>query len=449
MISRSYDNKSVFNLAWPIASNAILLQCILIIDTVLVTPLGEESLAAMGIASSIAGVILGVLFAFSNGSQLLIAQAYGAENTVALKSSFWAGQAINFAAAAVGIGVIIFFGDAMLGAIAATDAMAQQSKDYLIVFSGVIIGISISHNITVMFNGTGNSKLPFYSNLIELPINAGVSYVLIYGVWGFPEMGLTGAAWGSVVAVCLRTVFLISCLFVTKQTFILIEGWLKGSFIQALKHHFKQSIHIAITFISMSMSMHVCMMLYAKLDVNQFAALVLVLPWIRIAGNFVMAWAQATGILVGQILGKNSWELLDEFVKRSWRFSAYMSLVVAMAYFGMFFLFETLYPDLQQETLDALWSLMPLLLLIPFVRSSNTMCGHVLRAGGEAPHVLKIHGYTQWLFTVPVTALFVLYFELSVFWIYGVVFIEELLKAIPFHLRMLSGSWKRSLVDES
>ena len=124
------------------------------------------------------------------------------------------------------------------------------------------------------------------------------------------------------------------------------------------------------------------------------------------------------------------------------------SVFIAAIYGGMFFLFEVLYPELQQETLDALWSLMPFVLIIPFVRCSNTLCGHVLRAGGEAPHVLKIHGYTQWLMTVPLTALFVLYLDLSVVWIFGVILLEEIVKSVPFHLRMLSGVWKRSLVNE-
>jgi len=87
--------KKIFGLAWPIAMNAILLQFILVIDTVLVTPLGEESLAAMGIASSIAGIILGLLFAFSNGTQLITAQAFGARNAQAMNESFRSGRLIN------------------------------------------------------------------------------------------------------------------------------------------------------------------------------------------------------------------------------------------------------------------------------------------------------------------------------------------------------------------
>lgn len=447
MTNNSPGHQSVFKLAWPIALNAILLQCILIIDTVLVTPLGEESLAAMGLAASVGSIILGFLFAFSNGSQLLIAQAYGAENPVALKSGFWAGQTINWLAALTGISIIILAGETLLAAIAPTAAVAQQANAYLLIFSGVIAGVSVSQNITALFNATGNSKLPFYSNLLELPVNAGVSYALIYGLWGLPALGLSGAAWGSVIAVGTRTLFLTGCLFMTRQTFLLLAGWLKGSFTQTLKYHFKQSAPIAATFISMVLTMNVCMMLYARLGVNQFAALTLISPWVKVAGHISTAWGQATGIMVGQILGKNNRDSLDDFVQRAWRFSFVISAVVAGLHGGMFFLFEVIYPELQQETLNALWSLMPVLLVIPFIRASNIMCGHVLRAGGEAPYAFKVHAYTQWLLTVPLTALFVLYFDLSVAWIYAIILLEEIVKSVPFHRRMWSGVWKRNLVD--
>ena len=51
--------RDVIALSWPLAMNALFLQAILIVDTVLVTPLGEASLAAMGLAASLASVVSG------------------------------------------------------------------------------------------------------------------------------------------------------------------------------------------------------------------------------------------------------------------------------------------------------------------------------------------------------------------------------------------------------
>lgn len=446
MNKQSPDNRDIFKLAWPIAMNAILLQLILVIDTVLVTPLGEVALAAMGLAASIAGIILGSIMAFSNGTQLLIAQAYGAESDSAMRNGFGSGQVINWIITVVGIAFILLFSPALIALVAETQAMAEMTYSYLVIFSLAILSVSVCQNITVFFNATGNSKLPFYANLFEAPVNVAISYILIYGAFGIPAMGLPGAAAGSAIAVFSRLIFLLW--FMHRQQ----PDYLRHQTISHLstgivKHHFKTSAPIAGTFVSMMTANSVCTLIYAKLGIYQFAALTLILPWTRVAAHLVTSWAHATGILVGQLLGKQQWDAVDGFVSRAWRASFYLAFIVALLYLGMFFLFEAIYPELEQETKDTLWQFMPILLIIPFVRSSNTICGHVLRAGGDATHVMKIHAYTQWLLIVPLSALFVLYLELSAVWVFGLILFEELVKFAPFHIRMLKGGWKKRILN--
>ena len=437
-------NRDVFSLAWPIGMNAILLQLILVIDTVLVTPLGEESLAAMGLAASVAGILVGLLLAFSNGTQLIIAQAFGAKNPLALSLGFRSGAVINTFIACFGILFIFIFGKSLINLIADTPSLVEVSYDYLKVFSVVIFSVSISQNITVYFNATGNSRIPLYANLLELPINVAVSMVLIYGLLGFTEMGLEGAAIGSAVAVSTRALFLF--IFYSKNQEKQPSSAVAQLTLANVKSHLSYATPIAGTFVSMILAGSVCMMIYAKLSINEFAALVLIAPWIKVAGHLSTAWGQSTGIIVGQLLGKRDWSLVDGFVSRSWRTAFIISAVISVLYVGMFFLFEAIYPELEEETVNTLWLFAPILALTPFVRTSNTICGHVLRAGGDATYVFKIHALTQWLVIVPLSALFVLYWELSAVWVFALTLAEEFIKAVPFHLRIHGGQWKNSLV---
>jgi len=447
MKTQSPNTKKVFGLAWPIAMNSILLQFILVIDTILVTPLGEESLAAMGIAASIAAIILGLLFAFSNGTQLIIAQAFGGGNKAAMSEGFRAGRFINAVIAVVGIFIVFAFISPLIHKVADTPAIADMSYNYLRMFSFVTIGVAISQNITVYFNATGNSRVPFYANIIEIPVNVMVSLVLIYGYIGFPALGLSGAAIGSGVAVLCRTSFLLT--FYAKQykkhgdTQYVAPNKLNFS---EVKHHLKYATPIAGTFISSVIATSICMLIYAKLGVYQFAALTLIAPWVKVCSQLATAWAQATSIIVGQLLGNKSWGLLDAFIGKTWRISFYISIVIALAFVSMFYLFNFIYPELKAETVNTLWQFVPILFITAFVRTSNTFCGNVLRAGGDATHVFKIHAYTQWLIIVPLSALFVLYWELSAVWVFALTLAEEAIKSIPFHIRMLGGKWKRSLV---
>jgi len=436
----------IFGLAWPIAMNAILLQLILVIDTLLVTPLGEAALAAMGIAATIASIILGLLFAFSNGTQLIIAQAYGACNSLAMSKGFRSGRFVNAVISGLGIMIIFLFAKPLIDTIADTDAIASLSYSYLKMFAFVTIGVAVSQNITVYFNATGNSRIPFYANIIEIPVNVAVSLVLIYGYLGFPEMGLTGAAIGSAIAVLCRTLFLLSFYTQQKKRDNDLNNQSSKLTKADIKYHLKYATPIAGTFISSVMAGSICMLIYAKLGVNQFAALTLIAPWVKVSSQLATAWAQATSIIVGQLLGNKSWGLLDNVISKAWRVSFYISVVIALAYVSMFYLFQIIYPDLQQETIDTLWQFVPILFIVAFVRTTNTFCGNVLRAGGDAKHVFKIHAYTQWLVIVPLSALFVLYWELSAMWVFALTLLEEIIKSVPFHIRMLGGKWKKSLV---
>jgi putative MATE family efflux protein len=401
----------------------------------------------MGIAASIAGLILGLLFAFSNGSQLIIAQAHGADNALAVSKGFRSGRFINGLIATIGIVLIFTLAKPLIDVISDTDAMATMAFDYLKVFSIATIGVALCQNITVYFNATGNSRIPFYANIFEMPINVLLSTLFIYGLYGFPELGLTGAALGSAIAVICRTLFLI-VFYVRQQA---KQGNHKHNRPEKLtrsdvQNHLSYATPIAGTFVSGVMANSLCMLVYAKLGVNQFAALTLLAPWIKVAGHLATAWAQATSIIVGQLLGKKSWGMLDEVISKAWVTSFIISIFMSVSYLGMFYLFEVIYPELQAETVSTLWQFMPILLVIPFIRASNTFCGNVLRAGGDAKHVFKIHAYTQWFVIVPLSFIFVLYLNLSAVWVFGLILLEELIKGVPFHIRMLGGKWKKSLV---
>lgn len=428
--------------------NAVFQQAILIIDTVLVGGLGEEALVAMGIAASLSAIILGFIFAMASGAQILLAQAFGAVNQVALRSGFWSALVVGCCIACIGVCLIFLFHETVIGLLAKTTAIAAMSSDYLLVFTVVILGVAVCQNISVYFYSTGKPKLPFYSKLLELPVNALISLVLIYGLLGMPEMGLRGAAVGSAIAVLLRMCFLVFALFATGQGFLWSAGASSQPFLQMVRKHLKNALPIAGTFISMNLAFSVCMMLYSQLSVYEFAAVSVIIIWMRTAGQLYNAWAQSIGIIVGQLLGQNRNVLLDTFVSRAWRIALMLGFSVAAILSATPVLFQWFYPELKQQTIDVVWSLLPVLVLIPLARTSNTVCGNVLRAGGQAAYAFKVHVIAQWLFTVPVTALLVLYWQVSAFWVVGIILVEEILKGVPFHLRTFSGVWKQRLVVE-
>lgn len=437
----------LFGLAWPLGLKAMMLHGIIVIDAYLVSPLGENALAAMGLAGAIAGLLLGILFAFSSATQIRIAQAFGAAGPVALKTSFLCGLAINVVMVGIGLIGVIAFGDQVVAAFAHSTWIADNADAYLKVFLWVVGVEAVGQCLSSHFNGCGKTRLPFYSYFIALPLNIGLSLVLIHGLYGFPELGVVGAAYGSAGASIARVLFLALAFAKFDRAILSAPGWSKGTFTQALRRHWAFALPIAATFVSMSIGNQVCMLIYAKMSVNEFAALTLMLPWVQVAGTFGMAWAQATGIAVAQLLGRKVGEAnLDEFLSRAWRIAFVAAGIVALSYLVLCLMSGRLYSDLEPETRAALWAFLPILLVLPFPKGSNAICGQTLRASGDTLYVMNIFIVAQWGFKVPLTAALVLFFDVHVAWVFAVVMLEEWVKFPPFHLRLYKGHWKRAPV---
>lgn len=435
--------RDIFALAWPLGLKAAMLHGIIVIDAYLVSPLGEAALAAMGLAGAIAGMMLGALFAFSSGTQIRLACGFGLDSDLTMKTGFYAGLVQNLVAAAVGLAVVLSFGAQAVTALAQTQWIAEQAQGYLNVMLFVVFSEAVGQCVSSFFNACGKTRVPLVGYLIGLPINVGVSLVLIYGYLGFPELGVQGAAVGTLCGSLARLAFL--GLTFARQTGLYrdIAGWAQDSYKASFQRHVAFSWPIAGTFVSMTIANQVFLLIGTNLGVNQFAALTLIMPWVVVLGTFGMAWAQAVGILAAQMLGQGAAsDTLDRFISRAFRGAFIAAGIVAVINSGLVLLSGLIYADLQSETKAALWTFLPVLFVLPFPKGSNAICGQTLRAAGDTVYVMNFFIGAQWLVKIPLALLFVLTWDMSVTWVFALMLLDEVVKFPPFHLRFFGGAWK-------
>ena len=440
---------NIFRLAWPMTLKAVFLHGTVVIDGWLVAPLGETSLAAMGVAAALGGIILGIIFAFSHAMQIRTAQAFGSGGLVYRKSVLAAGLSIGLVIGLVGVVVILVLGKPLLGSIAPTEAVSRQAWSYLSVFTLVILGESIGQTIASYFNGCGRTKIPLIGYCLSVPVNVISSYALIHGLWGLPAFGVVGAAIGSAIGISLQTLYLVSQLSRNDGHLRRVSGWQRDRFAPTLRRHAVFALPIAATFISATLAGHVCTLIYARMALPSFAAMTLIAPWIMVTGQISMQWTQATGILVAQLLGKQATQsTLDQFLSRAWRGAFVAAGVVAGLMLVLTMSVDVLYPALLPETRAVLVGFLPILLVLQFPRATNAICGNTLRASGDTVYVMKLFLWSQWAFRVPLTAICVLQFDLAAVWILALLLAEEVVKFWPFHSRLWRGEWKRASVLE-
>lgn len=428
--SATYIQKN-WALAWPLAFNALLVQSMLLIDTYLVAPLGELPVAAMGIAATIVAFVLGIEIAIGNGIQLLVGRAVGSNSRDDLAVAYWSGLFINSVTSLVFLYVLHFFGAEIVSFITDDAELAKLTGSYLSITKYIVLLTAYTQVCTAFCNGNGKTQVPLKGFLIELPVNALLSYVLINGLGEYQGLGLEGAAWGSLVAVLLRTIFLYVALKTDSEVDLRYPQ--SRYFWQELRPQYAQIYPIAANFLVLSIGATVYQLLFAQLELSSFVAITLIFPWLRAATQFPNAWAQASGITISQALGQNDTTELKLFIKGCTKVGMTVSVVIAGLLLLLSQFILLIYPDIEPNTQTALMVIAPLYIALPVIRAYNTVAGNILRALGNSNLVLKIHFVTQWLISLPICALLILYFDVSIFWAFAMIPIEELLKTLPFH----------------
>ena len=424
----------ITSLAWPMAFNAVLLQSVTIIDLLLIAALGEVSLAAFGVAGAIVTFIIGIQVAIASGTQFVLSRAIGAGDIKKVGLEVAAAWIVNLAFSLIAMLLLFFGADPLVKAIIADEAVALQAISYIEISLCLLIFSSFSQVIVVYFNSRKNTRIPLYGFLLEIPFNVVCSAVLIYGLWGAPEMGLAGAAWGSVAAICIRFGYLA---FRFKQE---VDKGRVGGFrsvnFAAAKSHLNEVTPVVSNFAVLLTGQVMFQVLFAQLSVSAFAAITLIMPWIKIGGLFVNAWAKASTIFVSQFIGKGDVKSIKPFVLQSSLVATLMSMVMMFCYFLFSLSLPLIYSNLSPETITALAIIAPSYILIPIFRTSNMFCGNMIRAMGESYSIVRINFVTLWLIALPTGALLI-YLDAPLLMVFSIILFDEIMKFYKFRKTLM------------
>ncbi len=202
--------KALISMSVPISIGMLSTFLFQVIDTYFVGQLGPEALAALSFSSTLYFIMIGLFIGLSVGVSILVGEAQGAGDEGTVKSIATIGVVIATLLAVGLSALLIFFLEPIFQLLGAKPTIIPMIKEYLVpLISGVPL-LTFGLVGGGALRATGNVNPPEVIMGIAGVINLVFDYLLIFGIWSFPEMGIKGAA----IATVLSWMFVVIGMFI-------------------------------------------------------------------------------------------------------------------------------------------------------------------------------------------------------------------------------------------
>ena len=433
----SPETLSVWGLAGPSILANVLFASVGVVALKAVGSLGTDAVAAVGTGGRIFFVIQSIMMAISTGTTALVARAYGAKRYQEASQVLYDSMLISMFLSFISIFIIWVAGEDLLGLFGLELEAKQLALDYL----KVLILFSPTFGVSIIFGAAvraaGDVKTPLFIGLIQNIINIFLLIGLVNGRYGFPELGVVGAAYAGGISFAIGSVLGLF-VWVTKIITIPLPKLNSFSF-----SRFRELIRVSTP---------------AGLEQGVFQLGLLLYFWIiSLYGNAPIAaynvginilmlsfmvgqgFTVAGATLTGQFLGA---ENPKEAKRSGWR-SAGLTMV-SMGILGIllalasrpiagFFVDD---PEVIRLTVLFVW----LLGIMQPLMALEFALGGALRGAGDTKSPLYIVSISLVFFRLTFAGFFA-WFGFSIEYIFGSLIIDYVVKAILFTYRFESGRW--------
>ena len=202
--------RSLIAIAAPIAMQNLISALLNMVDTIMIGQLGETEIASVGLANQVTFLLHLFLFGISSGSAIFTAQYWGTRDLANIKRVLGLGLLSACAIATIFLAAGLLLPKQLLSLFSTDETGVVMGSQYLIIIAFSFVMMAVSFTFSSVLRSMGNARLPMYISAFALLFNTALNYVLIFGHFSMPALGVRGAAIATLLARIIEVVLLIS-----------------------------------------------------------------------------------------------------------------------------------------------------------------------------------------------------------------------------------------------
>ena len=433
--------KSLCKIAIPVTLQSMLQASFSIVDQIMIGQLGETNISAVGLCGNFSLIFSVVIGAVSTVAGILIAQFIGAEDTKEAWCSFDVSLICGIMISALFLFAAGVFPSWILGLYTKDVSIVNTGAVYFRIVAFSYIPMAVSNILSSWLRCKEHATIPFLASFWAVAVNTGLNYLLIFGKFGLPCMGIKGAA----IATLISQLFNLVVIVIGFALSIRKDGdkpvWLLHFSKITIKDYLIMIMPILISEFLWSLGQNVESAVYGHLGTSNLAAYTLTCPIQGLIVGALSGLSAAAGVMVGKRLGRKEYdEAYTESKKIMYAGLAVSALLIVLAgaYTGLY------------RVDDSVKVLGKLLLIVfalyaPIKVENMILGGGIIRSGGNTKIIMVIDIVGTWCIGIPLCLLAAYVFKWGIVGVYTLLTTEEIFRLVVSLVIFKRRKWMISL----
>lgn len=434
--------RSVAAIAVPVALQNLLTTTGSMVDTMMIAPLGETSVGAVGLCAQLSSLMFSCYWGFVGGGILFFSQYWGAKDDEGINRSYGMTLCCMMVVALVFACLTIFVPEVMMRIYTDKVSIQQIGVQYLRVIGYAYPLQIIAMAMSALLRATGRARIPLYGALCSVAANVCLNYLLIYGNMGFPKMGVAGAALATVCAAAVNVLVIAIFAKLQKHPYLLnIRRHFRWN-LDFLRMYIQKCFPIICNELLIGIGNMVINMVLGRQSEQAIAATAVFRTLEGFVIGFFAGFSNAAAVVVGNEVGAGH---LDTAYERAKRLVFLCGGCILLACLFLLAVHRPLLTrmSLHGESYRIGEGMLMIYCAAAVIRMCNWAQNDTYRAAGDATYGTVLEITFMYLMVLPCVCLAGLYFKAEFFVVFAMCYVDEPIRLVLMQRHMYSGRWIR------
>jgi len=443
-----------FVIVFPIIVQNGITNFVSMLDNIMVGRVGSLPMSGVSIVNNLMFVYSLCIFGASSGAGIFTAQFFGCDDEEGIRHTFRFKILICTALSLLGIVFFIAAGTPLIQFYLQGDGNPEDAAqvlshglEYLYMTFWGFVPFAISNAYSSTLRETGQTTVPMIAGITAVFVNLFLNYVLIFGNFGAPEMGVAGAALATAISRYVELAIVVSWTHMHKEICKFIRGAYRSLYIpwDLLKQIFLKGMPLLMNEALWSGGMAFLNQCYSTCGLDVVPALNITSTISNLAGVAFISGGNAVGILMGQMLGaSNSEEQVRDTNRKLITANVISGSVFGLLLASISGLFPMIYNTTESVRQTATWLICISAITMPLHSYLNSTY-FTLRSGGQTLVTFVFDSGYIWCCVIPVAFVLSRFTNLPILPLYVICQSLDILKCYIGSRMLKKGSWIRNL----